>query len=73
MPRRLTGEYFKSSEQTGTGTEQSIAHTIGRVPSLVIVVPTSTSNGHTFVEGTHTATAIKVTASSGATYKVIAL
>lgn len=65
--------FFKSTEQTGTGSAQNIAHGLGRTPTLVVVVPTSTNNGHTFVEGTHTSTNVVVTATNGATYKVIAL
>jgi hypothetical protein len=67
--------YFKSTEQTGDGTEQSIAHGLGRVPALVIVVPTNSSDttAYTFVEGTHTSTNVLVTATTGAKYKVIAL
>ncbi len=64
---------FKSTEQTGNASEQSVAHGLGVVPSLVIIVPTKVATaGDTFVEGTHTSTNVLVTASTGAKYKVIA-
>ncbi len=70
--RKMSSE-FKSTEQTGTGAEQDIAHGLGAVPTLVIVVPTKVNAaGDTFTEGTHTATNVKVTAAAGAKYKVYA-
>lgn len=64
---------FKSTEQTGTGSEQDIAHGLGAVPGLVIVTPTSTPDAATFAEGTHDGTNVKVTATSGAKFKVVAI
>lgn len=65
--------YFKSTEQVGNGSEQDIAHGLGRVPSLVIVQPTELTGIGSIVEGTHDGTNVKVTAVSGDKYKVIAL
>lgn len=73
MPRRIQGKHFKSSEQTGNGSVQNITHTLGRIPSLVLVIPSSVDGASSFVEGTHTSTVIKVTATTGAKYVVIAL
>jgi hypothetical protein len=70
--RRLTSE-FKSTEQTGTGSAQNVAHGLGATPSLVLVIPTKVNAvGDTFVEGTHDATNVKVTATAGAKYIVYA-
>lgn len=65
---------FKSEEQTGDGTEQSIAHTLGATPTLVFVVPTLVgTDGVTITEGTHGSANLKVTATTGAKYKVVAI
>ena len=66
--------FFKSTEQTGTGSSQDIAHGLVTTPGLVIVQVTDALAGDsTFVEGSHDATNVKVTATSGAKYKVIAI
>jgi len=67
--------YFKSSEQTGTGSEQSIAHGLGRTPALVIVVPTENTTGNSMdlSEGIHDGTDVKVTAPATTKYVVYAL
>lgn len=69
-----------STEQTGTGAEQSIAHELGVKPNRVVVIPTSIpvageSATETFkvTEGTHGSANIKVTVTSGAKFKVMAL
>lgn len=65
---------FKSEEQTGTGEEQSISHTLGATPTLVFVVPTLVgTDGVTIAEGTHGSANLKITATTGAKYKVIAV
>lgn len=67
--------YFKSTEQTGSGSEQDVAHGLGRTPALVLVIPTSSSEAtaYAFAEGTHDGTNAKVTATNGAKYIVLAL
>lgn len=66
--------FFKSSEQTGTGSSQNIAHGLSTTPGLVMVLPSKVNAaGDTFVEGAHDATNAKVTAASGAKYFVIAV
>jgi len=64
-----------SAEQTGTGAEQSIAHGLGVKPSLVMIIITgspATYAALTVTEGTHDATNVKVTVTSGWKYKVYA-
>jgi hypothetical protein len=67
---------FKSTEQTGTGSSQNIAHGLGVTPGLVIVEVTDTSPStagvYTMTEGTHDATNVVVTVTSGKKFKVIA-
>lgn len=68
---------FVSTEQTGDGMEQSIAHGLGVVPAAVLIVPTdtapATAGDYTAVEGTHTSTNVLVTVTSGKKYKVWAM
>lgn len=66
--------YFKSTEQTGNGSEQDVAHGLGRTPSLVMVIASELTGGaDDIAEGTHDGTNVKVTATSGVKYKVVAL
>ena len=81
--RSLTAKnlsYYKGAS-TGTGAEQTIAHGLGRVPDLVFAIGQAGNNGSgaagtqtaTILYGTHTATDLKVTVTSGSTYLIIAL
>lgn len=67
---------FKSTEQTGTGSAQNIAHGLGVAPGLVIVYPTDTSvataGDYVVTEGSHTSTNVVVTVTNGKKYKVVA-
>jgi hypothetical protein len=66
---------FLSAVQTGTGAQQSIAHGLGAVPAGVLASCTDNSgstNVFTVTEGTHTATNVLVTVTTGAKYKVLA-
>jgi hypothetical protein len=67
---------FVSTEQTGNGSAQSIAHGLGAVPSAILVIPTDltavTVGQYSAVEGTHTSTNVVVTVTSGKKYKVLA-
>lgn len=68
--------FFKSTEQTGTGAPQNIAHGLARTPALVIVISSddgAVTGAVTLTEGVHDGTNVVVTATSGAKYKVIAL
>ena len=67
---------FISTEQTGTGSAQNIAHGLGVVPSFVFVSPTdltpSTVGSYVVTEGTHTTTNVVVTVTTSKKFKVIA-
>jgi len=64
---------FKSTEQTGTGSAQNIAHGLGVTPGLVMVYPTDTTTGEYVVtEGSHTSTNVVVTVTTGKKYRVVA-
>jgi len=66
---------FLSALQTGNGAQQSIAHGLGAVPVGVLVSCADNSgstNVFTVAEGTHDATNVKVTVTTGAKYKVLA-
>lgn len=68
---------FKSTEQTGTGSSQNVAHGLGVTPGLVIVYPTDTSPAtagvYAMTEGSHDATNVVVTVTSGKKFKVVAI
>lgn len=67
---------FVSTEQTGTGSSQNVAHGLGVTPSAVLIVPTDTSEAttgaYTAVEGSHGSTNVVVTVTSGKKFKVLA-
>jgi len=65
------GKIFISTQQTGTGVAQNIAHGLGVVPTKVIITMYN-SGVYTITEGTHTSTNVVVTATSGCKYKVLA-
>lgn len=72
---------FQSTQQTGTGTQQTLAHGLGVVPSKVIVeldyIPALAdvvTQPTTFItQGTHTSTNVLITALLNAKYRVLAL
>jgi len=66
---------FVSTEQTGTGSSQDVAHGLGVTPSAVIITLTEfgAAENPNVAEGTHDATNVKVTVASGTTkFKVFA-
>lgn len=64
---------FKSAEQTGTGAPQNVAHGLGVVPNLVLVIPTELTGGaYDVAEGTHTDTNVVVTVTNGEKFVVYA-
>ncbi len=67
--------FFESTEQTGTGAEQSIAHGLGRTPALVILIPTKVVviGDDTFVKGVADGTNVKATVTLNAKYIIVAL
>jgi hypothetical protein len=76
IPKLNINNLFVSSEQTGTGSAQNVAHGLGVVPALVFLAPTDTSPAtvgvYTVTEGTHDATNVVVTVTSGKKFKVLA-
>lgn len=74
VPFKLAAK-FQSAVQTGNGAAQSIAHGLGVVPSLVLasVYNSDGIDTWTIVEGTHTATNLVLTVTTGVQYKVICL
>jgi hypothetical protein len=75
------GAYFEScmsqsTEQTGTGSEQSIAHGLGVVPKIALAIPSSSPvvpTAWSINPGTHDATNCKFTATLGWKYRVLAI
>lgn len=71
------GTIFVSTEQTGNGSAQNVAHGLGVVPRYVLIVPTdtapATTGAYTAAEGTHTSTNVVVTVTNGKKYKVLAI
>lgn len=64
---------FLSTEQTGNGSAQSVAHGLGTTPSVVFVVPSDITGGvFTVAYGTHTSTNAVVTVTNGEKYRVVA-
>lgn len=64
---------FKSTEQTGNGSPQNVAHGLGVVPSVVLIQPSNLTGGpYVVVEGTHTSTNVVVTVTNGEKYLVVA-
>ena len=66
---------FVSAVQTGTGASQNIAHGLGAAPAGVLISCTDnsgSSNVFTVTEGTHDATNVKATVTTGAKFKVLA-
>ena len=64
---------FVSTEQTGTGSSQNIAHGLGRTPTKVLLCVTDNNSGNfVLTEGTHDGTNVKATVTSGVKFKVYA-
>ena len=71
LPDSLLNTVFVSTEQTGTGSAQNIPHALGRAPSIVLFAFTGGTVVTSVVEGTHDATNIIVTVTSGAKFKIL--
>lgn len=63
---------FKSSDLTGTGAAQNVAHGLGVVPGLVMVYPADSGDNYVATEGTHTSTNVVVTVTTGKKFRVVA-
>lgn len=66
--------HFISTEQTGNGSAQNVAHGLGTTPTSVLIIPSLNKDGadcsFTFTKGS---TNVVVTATSGAKYYVFAI
>lgn len=76
MTSKYLGAYtFVSGEQTGTGSAQNVAHGLEKVPERVIAVLTggpATYSQPTITLGTHTATDLVATVTTGWKYRLLA-
>lgn len=63
---------FVSAEQVGTGSAQNVAHGLGVAPSKVLISATEFGSNVNIAEGTHTATNVVLTVTSGVKFKVLA-
>jgi hypothetical protein len=69
---------FVSTEQTGTGSSQNVAHGLGATPSKVLIVPTEhpgtpDTGAFDIAEGAHDVTNVVVTVTVNVKFKVWAL
>lgn len=64
-----------SGELTGTGSEETISHTLGRTPTAVFVSPTDTTaasgTGFVITEGVHDASNIMLSVTAGVKFKIM--
>lgn len=68
-----TAAMFSSTEQTGTGSSQNVAHGFGAAPSMWWAVPTDTTAGWVVSAASQDATNISITVTTGAKFRVYAL
>lgn len=69
-----SGATFFSTQQTGTGSAQNIAHGFGQIPRLAYAIPDDIGGGGVFSVsyGSHDSTNVVVTFSNGQKYRVVA-
>lgn len=69
-----SGATFFSTEQTGNGSAQNVAHGFGQIPRLAFAVPSDIGGGGVFAAsyGSHDSTNVVVTFSNGQKYRVVA-
>lgn len=64
---------FLSTEQTGTGSAQNVAHGFATVPSLVYAVPSNLTGGvYVVTYGAHDATNVIATVTTGEKFQIVA-
>lgn len=72
-----SGSTFTSTEQTGTGSAQNVAHGLGAAPRIVwwslSDLPAALAAGAAVVPGTHTSTNAVFTVTSGIKFYVFAI
>lgn len=78
QPAAPVSAVFVSSEQTGTGSSQNVAHGLGVTPRYVLVAPTEhpgtpDTGAFDIAEGTHTSTNVVVTVTVNVKFKVLAI
>lgn len=69
---RASSKVFLSAELTGNGSSQSTPHGLGRIPTIVLVIPQG-GGAASITYGTPDATNVKATVSNGAKYRVLAI
>jgi hypothetical protein len=75
MAEEQPARIWVSAEITGTGSAQSTAHTLERVPERVLVFLTGGPASYaqpTITQGTHTGADVVVTVTTGWKYRVLA-
>lgn len=70
-----TAAIFRSTEQTGTGSSQNVAHGLGATPTAVLISVSEDPAGTGFdvAYGTHDSTNVVCTVTSGVKFHVLAL
>jgi hypothetical protein len=74
-PNNEVPNVFLSAKQTGTGNPQNVAHGLVTTPREVhlFLVDATVGTANSAVQGTHTATNVVCTVSSGAYFYVVAI
>ena len=73
MPDESPAYDFLSTEQTGTGSAQNVPHTLGKTPEKVIAFITGGPASYTqptIAMGTHDATNVVITVTTGWKYRI---
>lgn len=76
MAEEVPARFWLSAELTGTGSAQSTAHTLEKVPERVLAFLTGGPSSYaqpTITQGTHTAAEVILTVTTGWKYRVLAL
>jgi len=77
LDRANNPRFFVSAEQTGTGSNQNVAHGLGEVPAFVFITYTdltpATAGSANVTYGTHTSTNAVVNVTSGKKFLVVAI
>lgn len=68
--KKATSAMFVSAVTATTGSAQSVAHGLGAVPTVVLIVPV---DGATVTEGTHTITNVVFTGTVSKNVKILAM
>lgn len=69
-----TNALFLSTEQTGTGAPQNVAHGFGSIPTIAFAIPSDLTGGvYVVTYGTHTTTNVVCTVTSGEKFRIVAI